>query len=448
MRRIVYLLMLAMVFTLPWENVLSLPGLGRVSKLIGLLAAATWVLSVLISGRFREPRATHFLALLFVVWNGLSMLWTVDGAATQGRVITYAQLLGLMFVIWDTVDTMPRVRATLTAYLAGSYLTVLALLVGYVVRGAASERYGRVTLGTFHPNDVGLILAVSVPVAAYLMWVPPVRERHWRRLWATACVAYVPLAAFAVLVTGSRAALVSMIPGLAYLFLLLTRRHKGIGIGTLAGLTVVAVLAIPFVPARVLLRLQGTDAALRAGNLNERETIWSEAVRLIREHPILGSGGGAFRVAAVGANKAPHDLALGLLAEVGVIGFGLFAAMLITALLSLRRVEPLLRGMWIAVFTAWLGAALLHNWEARKQTWMLIGLVVACGALESSRGRPPAPSESGLEPDDRDPDDVEADDVEADDREPEGQEADEPWPEEHAPGHRDAAVVPSGHPFA
>ena len=387
MRRVVYLLMLAMIFTLPWENVLNLPGLGRISKLIGLLAAATWVATVLITGRFREPKVTHFLALLFVVWNGFSLLWTVDGSATQGRVITYAQLLGLMFVIWDTVDTMPRLRATLVTYLAGSYVTVLALLIGYVVRGAASERYGRVTLGSFHPNDVGMILAVSVPVAAYLMWKPPMPERHWRRLWALGCAAYVPLAAFAVLVTGSRAALVSMIPGLAYLFYLLTRRHKAVSIGTLVGLSVVGVLSIPFVPARVLLRLEGTDTALRHGNLNERETIWSEAVRLIRDHPLLGSGGGAFRAAAVGANKAPHDLALGLLAEVGVIGFGLFAAMLVTALLSLRRAEPLLRGMWAAVFTAWLGAALLHNWEARKQTWMLIALVVVSGSLESTRGR-------------------------------------------------------------
>lgn len=447
MRRAVYLLMLAMIFTLPWENVLSLPGLGRVSKLIGLLAAATWVASVVISGRFREPRLTHFLALLFVVWNGLSMLWSVDGSATQGRVITYAQLLGLMFVIWDTVDSMPRVHATLVTYLAGSYVTVSALLVGYVVRGAASERYGRVTLGSFHPNDVGMILAVSVPVAAYLMWVPPARLHHWRRLWAAGCVIYVPLAAFAVLVTGSRAALVSMIPGLGYLFYLLTRRHKGIGIGTLVGLVVVSVLAIPFVPARVLLRLEGTDAALRAGNLNERETIWSEAIRLIRESPILGSGGGAFRAAAVGANKAPHDLALGLLAEVGVIGFGLFAAMLVTALMSLRRVEPLLRGMWIAVFTAWLGAALLHNWEARKQTWMLIALVVACGALETARGRPPAPS--GAEPSGFEPDDSESDAVETGDfappvaEETEERHRGEHVAGEHAAGDRDAAVVPS-----
>jgi O-antigen ligase len=388
MRRAVYLLMLAMVFTLPWENVISLPGLGRISKLIGLVTAVTWLASVLLSGRFREPRLTHFLALLFVIWNGFSLFWTVDGSATQGRVVTYAQLLGLMLVLWDTVDTTPRLRATLTSYLAGSYVTVVALLIGYVLLGVATERHGRVTLGSFHPNDVGMILAVSVPVAAYLMWVPPMQQR-WRRLWAIACAAYVPLAAFAVLVTGSRAALAAIIPGLAYLFYLLTRRHKAVSIGTLVGLAAVGVLAIPFVPAQVLMRLEGTDAALRAGNLNERETIWSEAIRLIRENPIQGSGGGAFRAAAVGANKAPHDLALGLLAEVGVIGFGLFAAMLVTALLSLRHVEPLLRGMWIAVFTAWLGAALLHNWEARKQTWMLIGLVVACGALDSVRDRPP-----------------------------------------------------------
>lgn len=390
MRRVAYLLMLVMIFTLPWENVLSLPGLGRVSKMVGLLVAVAWVAAVVTTGRTREPYSTHLLALLFVVWNACSLLWTVDAGATQGRVVTYVQLFILMAVIWDTVDSQREVRATLVAYLAGSYVTVTALLVGYMVQGAASERYGRVTVGTFHPNDVGMILAVSVPIASYLLWVPP--AGRWRSPWIVLCAAYVPIAGFAVLVTGSRAALASMLPGLAYLGYQIYRRRRAAAVAAVAAMVGLTVLSIPFVPARVILRLQGTEGAVKAGDLNERQTVWGEAVRLIRDHPLIGSGGGAFRTAAVGANKVAHNLVLGLMAEVGIIGFGLFAAMLVTALLTLRRMEPLLRGMWVAVFTAWLGAALLHNWEYRKQTWMMIALVVACGAL-GSRAHEPVPEE-------------------------------------------------------
>jgi putative inorganic carbon (HCO3(-)) transporter len=395
MRRLAYLLMLAMVFTLPWENVLELPGLGRVSKLLGLLVAVAWVATVVTTGRTREPHTAHLLALLFVVWNAFSLMWTVDGDATQVRVLTYVQLFALMLVVWDTVDTRARLRATLTSYLAGSYVTVTALLLGYFL-GTAAERHGRVTVGSFHPNDVGMILAISVPVAAYLMWEPV--AGRWGVLWVTFCASYVPLAGFAVLATGSRAALVSMLPGFVYLFWRLARSRPVVAAVTLAGLGGMGVMAIPFVPAQVILRLQGTDAALRAGNLNERQIVWAEAVRLIREHPLLGSGGGAFRVAAVGANKVAHNLALGLLAEVGIIGFGLFAAMLVVALLSLRHIEPNLRAMWAAVFVAWLGAALLHNWEYRKQTWLMIALVLVCGALSTEDEAPPA--EAGANGDD------------------------------------------------
>ena len=59
MRRYAYWLMLALVFTLPWENVAELPGIGRVSRLVGLLLAVTWVLAVIESGWVRAPRVSH-----------------------------------------------------------------------------------------------------------------------------------------------------------------------------------------------------------------------------------------------------------------------------------------------------------------------------------------------------------------------------------------------------
>jgi O-antigen ligase len=371
--------MLVTAFTLPLENQLDLPGLGRMSKLAGMLCALVWAISVLSTGRLRRPRAVHILALLYVLWTACSLMWTVDGPATEERVFTYVQLLGLMLVVWDTVTTLDRVRQSLIATLAGCYVALVSVLVKFFTLGSASQVHGRVTVGDFHPNDLGLILALGVPIAAYLVEVPG--EDRWRLLRRLLAAAYLPLSGFAILLTGSRAGLAALIPGFVYLGYLLTRRHPALAVGALVSLAAVAVLIVPFASPQVAARIAGTETSVQSGDLNERGAIWAEAIRLFEAHPIVGVGSGAFPTAAVGVNKVGHNLVLALLAEVGIIGFGLFAAMGIAALVWLRRSPPVLRGMWAAIFVAWSFAAMLHNWEYRKQTWFFIGLMVACGAL-------------------------------------------------------------------
>ena len=383
MNTLVFRLVLLMTFTLPWENVIQFAGAGKVSKVIGLVVGATWLLSVAKNGTIRQPRAAHVFAILFVLWNACSVAWTVDGPATQTRVLTYVQLLGFMLVIWDTVTSPERARQVLMTYLVGCYLTVVFLLVSSVGTASGSEMYGRATLDGFHPNDIAAILAFGAPIAVYLMFTSGTDRWRWARL--TAACLYIPLAGFAVLLTGSRSGLAALVPAIAYLVYQLARRRPGLAVGFLGTLVLLATLAFPFAPPRVRLRLEGTAAALEAGNLNSRETVWAEAFRLIHDHPVLGVGAGAFREAAVGANKFGHNFALSLLAEIGVIGFGLFMAMFVAALLSLRHVPPLLRGMWAALFTAWLFSAVLHNWEYRKQTWLFLALVIAYGALSERR---------------------------------------------------------------
>lgn len=380
MRTAAYRLMLVLIFTLPWENVVDVAGVGRVSKLVGLVVAWVWVLAVATSGRVREPNPVHIFAILFVLWNSFTLLWSLDFAATQERLITYAQLLGLLLVLWDTVTDATRIRHALAAYLAGCYVTVAALLGAYFAQGGA-EGVDRVTAGSFHPNDVGMILALGVPIVGYLLAEAPGPRSH---RWPLAVLLglYLPLAGAAVLVTGSRAGVAAMVPGFVYLGYLMGRRHPFLATLALAVMVSLAPTALSMAPEKVTARLESTQAAVRAGDLNERGAVWAEGVRLIAENPLLGSGSGAFRSAAVGVNKVGHNFALTLLAEVGVIGFGLFMAMLVTALLSLRRVHGPVRGFWVAIFSAWLFAAMLHNWEYRKQTWFFIALLVAAGSQQ------------------------------------------------------------------
>ena len=104
-RTLTFRLVLVMTASLPLESIDATPGSQSISKLLGILAAVAWASTVLSSGRMRAPHALHLVALLFVLWNACSLLWTVDGPATQERAITYAQLFVLLLVVWETVTT-------------------------------------------------------------------------------------------------------------------------------------------------------------------------------------------------------------------------------------------------------------------------------------------------------------------------------------------------------
>ena len=95
MREIAYWLSLVLVFTIPFQNVIDLPGLGTIARGIGLLVMAFWVVTVITSGQLRKPTAFHGAGLVFVLWYTLSALWSIDAERTLETSLTYVQLLAL-----------------------------------------------------------------------------------------------------------------------------------------------------------------------------------------------------------------------------------------------------------------------------------------------------------------------------------------------------------------
>src|SRR5512144_848007 len=208
---------------LPFESLVVLQGVGRVSKVVGLAVAAFWLLAVAATGNFRRPTATHLVALLFVLWVGLSIFWSVDIGATRGRFLTYVQLLGLMLIVWDTVASRDQVHSALQAYLLGAWISVATLLYGYATLGSEATIHGRATTGEFHPNDVGLIIALGLPLAWYLTTGYGVDKG---RLLRGLNVSYIPAAIVAIALTASRVALAAAALGIAYITRSLLRRRR------------------------------------------------------------------------------------------------------------------------------------------------------------------------------------------------------------------------------
>ena len=92
MRKITYLLSLVLIFVIPVEGLLRFPGFGTMAKVAGLVVGMAWVATVLLTQRIRKLGPLQALLILFVAWNGLSILFLFIGLLTS----RYGEELGQM----------------------------------------------------------------------------------------------------------------------------------------------------------------------------------------------------------------------------------------------------------------------------------------------------------------------------------------------------------------
>ena len=360
--RLAYWLTLALVFSIPWENAVHFQGFGTATKMVGGLAAGLWALDVLARGHVRTPQLYHWLALFFVVWNGLSLLWTVDTDATYQQVVTYAQTLVLVFLLWDLMDTPARRKAALQTYVLGAFVSVYSQVTNFQAGMGFTAR--RFTAGDFHPNVLAFIFALGVPAAADL-------AMEARPIWLKIVnLAYVPFAFYGILLTASRSGVACGLLGVGYLLVRILRARPALRFTLVPATLALVALTLVYAPSRAVDRVQGTSEE----SLSGRFEIWREGLALFYERPLQGVGSGAFQ-SAVNSGKPPHNFALSVLAELGLPGLLLFFGVLAVATYhGVRGTQPLL---WMIVLAVWFGMAAVHNVEDKKQTWLFLSLAVA-----------------------------------------------------------------------
>ena len=167
MRTLAYWLSLGLIFVIPWENSILLGSSETtVARVVGLVVAGFWIFTVVVTGEFRKPHPFHIAIYLFVLWNALSFFWSVDADETLVRLQTYFQLTVLVLILWDLYTTPAALRAGLQAYVLGAYVAIGGTIANYL-RGEEFS-YLRFAATGFDTNDLGMILALGIPVAWHL----------------------------------------------------------------------------------------------------------------------------------------------------------------------------------------------------------------------------------------------------------------------------------------
>lgn len=377
MKQIAFLVSLALIFVIPWENSVQISGIGTVSRLVGLVAAAVWFLAVVVEGKMRQPTLFHALATAFVGWSALSLFWSLDPAATVRWLKTYVQLLVLAYLIWDLYPTARAIRAGLQAYVLGAWVAIVSISINFLAGNTAS--FNRYSVHGFNADDAGLVLALGMPIA-WGLGILQFRQRQAGPLkWLN--LAYLPLAFLGITLTGTRMALIATVPAILFGIVSLgnLRRRQRVFISLLAIAGILAI--IPFIPANSVERLLTTGQEISTGALGGRSHIWRMGLQTFAEHPVLGVGSGAFKT-AVGIGNVAHNTFVSILTETGIVGLALFLGMVGFSVIQAQKHPPTGVRFWLTLLAIWgLGASTL-SLETRKVTWLVLSLAAAAGAVQ------------------------------------------------------------------
>jgi len=376
MRTLAYGLLLLLIFTIPWETVIEHPTLGSASRLIGVAAAASWVLAVLATRRIRRPSAFHVAMATFVVWNAITIFWTGNVDRTVEHLATWAQLCIMTFMFWDLCTTRASILAGLQMFVLGGYVIAANTVVNYL-SGAAfyTDRYS--ATGT-SPDDVGAVLALAMPAAWFLAMSG--RSQRGAKLVKSMNYLYIPAAFMGIALSATRLALIAALPGTIFGLASLWRLKPSARIG-LAVVSVVGIVALlPLVPEASIERLGSTRTEISGGDLNGRLELWSEGLESFAAHPLLGIGSNTYRSVNT-EGKVAHNSFISILIELGGIGLLLFAFVLALAGSASWRHPTWERWLWISMLASWAIAAMTLTWEYRKPTWLVLGLVVASATV-------------------------------------------------------------------
>jgi len=384
--------LVAFVDVIPGSPALS------VAKGVGLLVALTWLATL----ATREDEGDDFFSahpgavyviLLFFSWVTASALWAQDG----GEALTAASRYGLNLLLFPIVFTAVRsdrdARWIAWAFVAGA---VLSAAFGFVVPQPTEE--GRLAGAIGEANELASVLVAALAVAAALAIMS--RERpNLRRAALGAAVICLAGVLFSLSRSGLLALGVVLAAGV-----LVSGRWRGRAamlaiVGALGAVVYLTAFTTSYERER-LTRLEGG-----AGRVD----LWRIGWRMVEDKPLFGVGAGNYQLVSpqylvtepgviarddfvLTDPKQTHNIYLQALAELGIPGLVLLAAVIgfaLACLLAAARPfaaagNTALRTLSLAFLIALLGilvADLFQSEQYSKQLWLLLALGPAMLAL-------------------------------------------------------------------
>lgn len=306
------------------------------------------VLTFIIAGKrlIRKPllqKSTILPITLYVMLSALmifSLLYTPGQAYAMEKSVKFITVtawafLGVPFLIND--------KESLSRFLKSGIIIMTAIalkmLFNYFTGSTSMGSYSRVSFsgGSVISSARGLGVAIITLVLLYTYN----KIGFSKKFISTISLS---LLLFAMFLTGTRMPLLSLFAVIALLILSSfkinkngLRINKGI-ISILIAIFSVLIILIPFSDkfSTLTYRLQTLfDSQGGGSSVLERTARYEAALNMFKNAPLLGNGVGSFSIEYIGIDRREyaHNIILELLSEIGLLGFLVFAALILFGVL-------------------------------------------------------------------------------------------------------------------
>jgi len=389
--------------------------------LYGVVVAGALALGWQLFGDDARARELGPLALplgLFVAWDGVSLLWTEDPRQGAIELLFFVLPFGLLAVVLARLPWSKTWLVSLYVQLAAMAVVFAAIGVEqYETRNiifnpkvkvdnayAPVGWFYRVNSVFYDPSIYGRFLVIAILASLVVVL------RRGDPLWAIAAGLAIVVTWLGLAPSFSQSSFAALLVGASLAAVLAWRWRSLFLVAAAVCALVIAGVASPQVRHRVEGKSKTSVSNLTSG----RSTLVSTGAHVAVDHPIAGVGVGGFRKAYAarahlrGKNPkaaASHTTPITVAAELGVVGFVLFAWLVAAALwLSLRRLGSGFTGGARLACGLALAAILVHSlfYNALFEDptfWGLLALAAVAAraehpsntVLQASNGAPKRP---------------------------------------------------------
>lgn len=405
--------LLLLAASIPVESVFVVGSGDTLARVLGIAVFGIWLTYKLMRRESWKAilSSTYFwLMLTLLSFAFLSVWWAKYPEDVFRPLFSLLQSFALSLMVADMIVNWKLLDGLLKTLVLATFLAASLTLFQFIFQGIL--RAGSNISGGL--NNTAQVLVTIVPFAFYLI------KAHRRGLWRALGVLYVVFAICAVLVTLSRTSFILMGLVLVAEFWELLRKGEG---RSWIFFTLGLVLAIYYLylpQEDIVERVQTIgpeiEAILAGGSSGEeysqRGFYYRVGWEIFLDHPILGAGYENFRrlylvyqYRVEGAQilftdpRSPHNTYIGFLANLGIVGFGLWMMILGNMALCLNDTWKKLADIKTSLsffalqavsiaFYLQVAYGLTRPIEKEKLVWVLFGLTLAITTLSQKSDQP------------------------------------------------------------
>lgn len=378
MRKLSFIILVLFVFSIPWQDVIYMPGgLPAISRILGVLLIFAAFLTVIEGNtlKIRRPSLMFMVTALFIFWAALSNFWGDRFGGSLFMILTYVQLGVMVWLIWQICRTKEQHLVLLQAFVLGAY--ILAGSTSYQgitnpFTPNSEALYERYTGIGGNANGIAGIMALGIPIAWHLSLVGQ------NGLLRLVNLIYIPTAVLGIIFAASRGGFIIAIIGLMLIPLTFSYANTSRKVIVSIALIVMCLAVARFTPEQNFNRILETSSEITEGNVSNRSQVWRAGLEVYSESPLLGVGVGNFTRATtpiLGYTLPAHNAYVLILTELGAVGLIIFLSIFAVTTLPLLRLEFPERQFYFILTFALAVSIFPANDEDSQHVWALLAIM-------------------------------------------------------------------------